>query len=89
MFRLRPVASGATPFIAWLSTCLIVSGASMMVTETTRQIWMWWGCFGLASAVGLEGLARYRLQQHSRRIAEAIESRIGKELGPGSRVHPA
>lgn len=59
----------------------------MIFTESTCVLWMWWGCFGLASAVGLEAAARYRLIQQSNRTAKAIETRLSNELRGGRSAH--
>jgi len=46
--------------IAWVSSCLLAGGMSTFFSESSRMLWMIWGCFGLAAAIGLDIKARVR-----------------------------
>ena len=59
-FYLRLTHNSLATMIAWVSSCLLAGGISTMFSESTRMLWMIWGSFGLASAVGLDVAARFR-----------------------------
>ena len=59
-FYIRLTHNSLSTVIAWVSSCLLASGISTMFNENTRMVWMIWGSFGLASAVGLDVAARFR-----------------------------
>ena len=67
--------------IAWISTCLLAGGLSMLFSEHTRWVWTWWGCFGLTAALGLDIAARVRAHKRHEEIAQAMQDRFEKELG--------
>lgn len=67
--------------IAWMSTCLLAGGASMLFSDQTRWIWMWWGCFGLIAALGLDIAARRRVLKRHDEILQAVQDRFEKEIG--------
>ncbi len=46
--------------IAWVSTCLLAGGAGTLLSENASVVWMTFGSFGLAAAVGLDIAARVR-----------------------------
>ena len=46
--------------IAWVSSCLLAGGMSTFFSESSRMLWVTWGCFGLAAAIGLDIKARVR-----------------------------
>lgn len=67
--------------IAWLSTCLLAGGMSMLFSEHTRWVWLGWGSFGLASALGLDVAARMRLRKQNEQIERAVENRFARDFG--------
>lgn len=62
--------SSLATIIGWMSTSLLAGGASTLFSESVRAMWMSWGCFGLAAAVGLDLTARAR----ERRRFEAMRT---------------
>ena len=66
--------------IAWVSTCLLAAGISTLFNESTRQLWMGWGCFGLAAAVGLDAAARFRERMHAEDLKRIAAIRFDREL---------
>ncbi|BBO33394.1 hypothetical protein [Lacipirellula parvula] len=67
--------------IAWISTCLLAAGLSMLFSDHTRWVWTWWGCFGLTAALGLDVAARMRAHKRHEEIAQAVQDRFERELG--------
>jgi hypothetical protein len=59
-FLMRFSHNSLATIISWVSTCLLAGGLSTMFSESSRMIWMSWGSFGLAAAVGLDVTARVR-----------------------------
>jgi hypothetical protein len=66
--------------IAWVSSCLLASGVSTMFNESTRMLWMIWGCFGLASAVGLDVAARFRERIRTEGLNRIATSRFDHDM---------
>ena len=59
--------------IAWLSVCLLAVAFGSTLGPAYRQIWSFFGAFGLSAAVGLESITRIRkLHQRRRQRAQAI-----------------
>jgi hypothetical protein len=65
--------------IAWISSCLLAGGASMLFSDEVRTLWAWWGCFGLCAAVGLDIAARVRESLRNQQMAKAVLERFEKE----------
>jgi hypothetical protein len=57
---MRYTHNSLATIISWVSTCLLAGGLSTMFSEGSRMIWLSWGSFGLAAAVGLDVTARVR-----------------------------
>jgi hypothetical protein len=66
--------------IAWVSTCLLFSGISTLFSESARMVWMSWGCFGLASAVGLDAVAQVRERMRVAHLNRVAVDRFEREL---------
>lgn len=66
--------------IAWVSTCLLACGVSTLFSDSTRIIWMTWGGFGLASAVGLDVSARVREKVRLEELRRISTKRIDREF---------
>jgi hypothetical protein len=74
------IRNSLATLIAWLSTCLLASGASMLFSDQLRSLWMVWGCFGLAAALGLEAVARVAENRRIRQFDKTIQKRFDREL---------
>jgi hypothetical protein len=79
-FETKPIHNSLATLIAWLSTCLLAGGLSMMFSAGTRTLWVWWGCFGLVAAVGLEAAERFREHHRLQRISRNVKIRCEREL---------
>ena len=66
--------------IAWVSTCLLFSGVSTLFSDSARMVWMTWGCFGLASAVGLDAVAQVRERLRVAHLNRVAVTRFEREL---------
>jgi hypothetical protein len=66
--------------IAWLSTCLLAGGASTLFNESSRTMWLIWGCFGLAAAVGLDITARVRERMQKERLKLIATRRLERDM---------
>jgi hypothetical protein len=66
--------------IAWVSTCLLTGGVSTLFNESTRMSWMSWGCFGIATAVGLDVTARVRERMRMDNLTLIAIRRIEREM---------
>jgi hypothetical protein len=66
--------------IGWVSTCLLAGGVSTMFSESTRMVWMSWGCFGLVSAVGLEITARVRERMRTSNLSVTAARRFERDM---------
>ena len=75
-----PSTSSITTLIAWLSTCLLAGGISVSFSESLRALWMWWGCFGLAAAIGLEAASRIQERRRIHQADKRIRTRFEREL---------
>jgi hypothetical protein len=76
----RPIHHSLATLIAWISTCLLASGISMLFSDSIRTLWMWWGCFGLVAAVGLEATARIKERRREQRVDKSVQKRFEREL---------
>ena len=78
--------------IAWVSTCLLFSGISTLFSDSARMVWMTWGCFGLASAVGLDAVAQVRERMRVAHLNRVAVNRFERELSvdaEANRTHQA
>lgn len=66
--------------IAWVSTCLVASGMSVLYSESIRFDWLMWGCFGLASAVGLDIVARAQSRARSEELTQVATARLERDV---------
>ncbi len=66
--------------IAWVSSCLLAGGVSTLFNENTRMLWMLWGCFGLASAVGLDFAARVRERMRMDELNRVATRRFERDM---------
>ncbi len=57
---MRLTHNSLATIIGWVSTSLLAGGASTLFSESVRTMWMSWGCFGIAAALGLDITARAR-----------------------------
>jgi hypothetical protein len=82
MTELQPkhIHNSLATLIAWLSTCLLAGGISMMFSAGMRTLWIWWGCFGLVAAVGLEAAERLREHRRIQRFNRNVKIRCEREL---------
>lgn len=69
-----------TPYIAWISTCLIVSATRPCIGAETFHLCGWWGCFGLTAAVGMEGTKRVHARMRNRRMVRSACDRLERRL---------
>jgi hypothetical protein len=76
---MRLTNNSLSTMIAWVSTCLLSAGASTLFDESVQAVWLPWGCFGLAAAVGLDFAARVR----ERREMEELKITAAKRLERG------
>jgi hypothetical protein len=63
-----------------VSTCLLAGGAGAFFNESSRMNWMVWGCFGLASAVCLDIVARARERTQIQSLNRIATNRFEREL---------
>lgn len=66
--------------IGWVSTCLLAGGASTLFNESSRMMWMIWGCFGLAAAVGLDVTARVRERKRMNELNLIANRRYERDM---------
>lgn len=76
----KHIHNSLATLIAWLSTCLLAGGISMMFSAGMRTLWIWWGCFGLVAAVGLEAAERLREHRRIQRMNRNVKIRCEREL---------
>jgi hypothetical protein len=57
---MRYTHNSLATIISWVSSCLMAGGLSTLFNDSSRMIWMSWGSFGLAAALGLDITARVR-----------------------------
>jgi hypothetical protein len=69
-----------TTKIAWMSTCLLTGGASTLFSENVRDVWLLWGCFGLAASVGLDVVARARDRVRMDGLKQIATRRFDREM---------
>lgn len=75
-----PIRNSMATLIAWFSTCLMASGASMLFSDQVRTIWMISGCFGLAAAVAFEAIERGRERRRIHESDRTVQKRFDREL---------
>ena len=75
-----PSTANVATLIAWLSTCMLAGGIGVSFSESLRAMWMWWGCFGLAAAIGLEAASRIRESRRNNQVDKRIRTRFEREL---------
>jgi PilZ domain len=77
---MRFTHNSLSTLIAWVSTCLLAAGVSTLFSESSRTLWLTWGCFGLASAAGLDIAARVRERMRSAELSRVANERFEREL---------
>ena len=77
---MRLTHNSLATMIAWVSTCLLAAGISTLFSDSTRQMWMMWGSFGLAAAVGLDVVARFREHLRTEELKRIVTNRYEREL---------
>jgi len=66
--------------IGWVSTCLLAGGASAMFNDSSRIMWMNWGCFGITAAIGLDVTARVRERRRSDELKLTANKRYDRDM---------
>ncbi|HVT30156.1 MAG TPA: hypothetical protein VHE81_19245 [Lacipirellulaceae bacterium] len=72
--------SSLATIIGWVSTLLLAGGASTLFHESIRTMWMSWGCFGLAAAVGLDIAARARERRRIEEMKVVANRRLDRKM---------
>ena len=69
-----------TRLIAYLSVCMLAAAFGALVGPTWCQRWALFGAFGLASAVGLDVVGRFRARRADRIRNQRLVMRIARRL---------
>jgi len=77
---MRLTHNSLATMIAWVSTCLLAGGVSTLFSDNARTLWMTWGSFGLAAAVGLDIAARVRLRRRTDRLNLKATKRFERDM---------
>jgi hypothetical protein len=77
---MRLTHNSLATMIAWVSTCLLAGGVSTLFNDSTRGLWMIWGCFGLAAALGLDVVARVRERMRMVELNQIAISRFDRDM---------
>lgn len=66
--------------IGFVATFLLGSGVSTLFSESVRTMWLMWGSFGLAAAVGLDVAARFRERMWIDELKLVTTSRFARNM---------
>lgn len=77
---MRLTHNSLATIIAWVSTCMLAGGVGTLFGETTRSMWMLWGCFGLAAALGLDVVARVRERIRIEQMSLVATNRFERDM---------
>ena len=79
-FLMRYTHNSLSTIISWVSSCLLAGGLSTLFNESSRFIWISWGSFGLAAAVGLDVTARVRERKRIDGMKVTANKRFDRDM---------
>ena len=77
---MRYTHNSLATIISWVSSCLLAAGLSTLLSDSSRILWMSWGSFGLAAAVGLDVTARVRERKRMEGIKLIANRRYDRDM---------